>query len=202
LKGNQRYLAKAVYLPDVNFPVNQQPNTDAVTWQFRIAAHDGATIEQGWQRTGKGQYKQREENLWVFETTAPVTIDYCFLARSVYAGNDCDFWVYEMTLEEVAPDYGGTNVPKLGQGSAQPQTPSTAPHAPTMPAPPQQHSPPPQEMVSITNMTGPTGKSLGDVLTADDIDVIAAGLRAMASTGNPTAAIGLNRLAEVLERLK
>ncbi|MDQ7027823.1 MAG: hypothetical protein Q9P44_19955 [Anaerolineae bacterium] len=202
LKANQRYLAKAVFKPDVNFPVGQQERTDAVTWQFRMTASTGKVIEQGWQMTGKGQYKQQEENLYVFHCNADLTVDYSFLARSVYAGNDCDLFVYQLTLEEVSADYGGSGVPTLGSAS----TPSSEKETSTQqPAPIGVREEPQESQESTkgaTGVTGPSGKSLGDVLTAAEIDEIASGLRTLASTSNTTVSIGLNKLADGLERLK
>jgi hypothetical protein len=46
------------------------------------------------------------------------------------------------------------------------------------------------------------GKSLGDVLSAEEIDQIAASLRTLAAINNQSIASGLNKLAEALERLK
>jgi hypothetical protein len=201
LKANQRYLAKAVFKPDVNFPVGQPERTDAVTWQHRITASTGEVLEQGWQVTGQGRYKQQEENLFVFQCNAPLTVDYAFLARSPYAGNDCDLWVYELALEEVAPDYGGDNIPTIGGTIA---TLSTAPAAPEMPLATETESvSQPEELALNRAMAHSTsGKSLGDVLTAADIDEITAALRILANTDNATVSIGLNKLADALERLK
>jgi hypothetical protein len=207
LKGNQRYLAKAAFKPDVNFPVGQPERTDAVMWQHRITASTGESVEQGWQMTGKGQYKQQEENLFVFHTAVPVTVDYAFLARSVYAGNDCDLWVYQLVLEEVAPDYGGANVPVIGQAAA---TISTAPQAPDMPSTENiepmglrmEAAIPAAAVEAAESDASSGGKSLGDVLSAEEIDQIAASLRTLAAINNPSIATGLNKLAEALERLK
>jgi hypothetical protein len=203
LKANQRYLAKAVFKPDVNFPVGQQERTDAVTWQFRMTASTGEVIEQGWQMTGKGQYKQQEENLYVFHSNADLTVDYAFLARSVYAGNDCDLWVYELTLEEVAADYGGGGVPSVGSSTVESTpTPTEETISTQQPASVGVREESQETTGSVTTVTGPSGKSLSDVLTAAEIDEIASGLRTLASTSNATVSIGLNKLAEGLERLK
>jgi hypothetical protein len=209
LKGNQRYLAKAAFKPDVNFPVGQPERTDAVMWQHRITASTGESVEQGWQMTGKGQYKQQEENLFVFHTAAPVTVNYAFLARSVYAGNDCDLWVYQLVLEEVAPDYGGANVPVIGQAAA---TISSAPQAPEMPSTENiepepmglrmEAAIPAAAVEAVESDASSGGKALGDVLSAEEIDQIAASLRTLAAINNQSIATGLNKLAEALERLK
>ena len=200
LKANQRYLAKAVFKPDVNFPVGQPERTDAVTWQHRITASTGEVLEQGWQVTGKGMYKQQEENLFVFHCNAPLTVDYAFLARSPYAGNDCDLWVYELTLEEVAPDYGGS-VPTIGGAIA---SLSTAPVAPEMPSAAETEpvTQPEELSANMAMAKGTSGKSLGDVLTPADIDEITVALRILANTNNVTVSAGLNKLADALERLK
>lgn len=192
LQAGQRYLAKAVFKPDINFIGDV--DLTAITWRFRIVSPLG-TLEQEWQSTGKGQYKMDEENLFVFQSAQTQVIEYQFLARSVFAGNAADFNVYELALEPVMPDYGGAVVPLLGG-----TTPTTAPvntnvsasaPAPTTPVAP-----------AITTATGPSGKSLGSVLTAGEIDTIVLGLRSLATQTNPQAALGLNTLANALEKLK
>jgi len=190
LEANQRYLARAIFKPDINFPGGQKVDLTAVTWRFRMQAGD-KVVEQDWDVTHKGQYKQEETFEFVFETTEALTVEYQFWARSFYAGNDADLDVYQLTLEPVAADVGGENVPKLGTAAA----------ASTAPAPVQttQNSLPDTETVEAP--AAKSGKALGEVLTSSEIDEISASLHALASS-NPTAAKGLNLLADALERLK
>lgn len=207
LQANQRYLAKAVYKPDVNFLLEQGVDLTAVTWRFLITSN-GEDASQGWQATGKGQYKQEEENLYVFQTASAVTIDYGFIGRSVYGGNSCDLVIYELALEPVGPDYGGPDVPVIGTVAAAPAPAETA----STPAPVgvvTEAAAPSTETVAepatptvTADVTGPNGKTLGEVLSNEDIDQIAEGLRALASESGVSAAMGLRKLAEGLERLK
>ena len=112
------------------------------------------------------------------------SIDITFWGRSYYAGNDCDFWVYEVSLETVSKDYGGI-VDVIG-------TPSTITTT---------------EKIAVSDveavLTTPSGKTLGDVVAPDEIDLIAEGLRSLAANAPDTkSAAGLHKLAEVLERLR
>jgi hypothetical protein len=207
LTVGQRYLAKAVFKPDINFPGGQHVDLTAVTWRFSISGA-GGKVEQDWQITGKGRYKEIEENLFVFQAAAPMQVDIAFMGRSVYGGNSADFNVYEIALEPVSADYGGAVVPVLGIPAAVPVNPPASQPTPATVAPAAQPVVHPIGVPStadtiVSTATGPSGKSLGDVLTAAEIDQIAAGLRALAqASGGKTAAAGLNKLAEALERLK
>lgn len=194
LKGGQRYLAKASIKPDVNF-LNTPVDLTAVMWRFWIENTDGNKVYTEWQMTSQGRYKQDEEVLFVFEVASDMTADYYFKARSFYAGNDCDLWIYSLTLEEVPEDYGGAFVPVLELNSE------------VAPPPPgsgietgegESETPP-----ILPPVVGPSGLALGDVLTADDIDVIANGLRAVSQVTNNKAVIeGFEQLAAALEKLK
>jgi hypothetical protein len=189
LQANQRYLAKAVFKPDINFP-SQTIDLTAVTWRFRMVSAD-KVVEQDWDMTHKGQYKQEETFEFVFETSEALAVDYQFWARSVYAGNAADFDVYQLTLEPVAANYGGSSVPIIGSADVTMEAPvAKTTDNPTVETP------------AITEIVSESGKTLGDVLSHAEIDEIAAGLRALAVGVNQTAAAGLNKLAEALERLK
>lgn len=196
LQAKQRYLMKVVFKPDVNF-TDGQGDTSAVTWRFRVVSSSGQVLEQDWQSTSKGQYKQEEENLYVFYSTEAQLVDFYFMARSVYAGNITDFNIYLFALEPVDMNYGGASVPILGAMPA--AIPSTPPPTPIINSPIVTNTATPAVSPSIT---GPSGKSLGTVLSAAEIDTIALGLRELASQVNPITAAGLNALASGIERLK
>lgn len=188
LQANQRYLAKAVYKPDVNFLPDHPVDLGTVTWQFRMMAGD-TVLEEGWKQTGKGEYKHEEESLFVFEATSAVTIDYSFFARSIWASNACDFNVYELSLEAVPADYGGATVPTIGQAqtASQPSTPVVT--TPTTTATP--------------TATSLSDKKLSDVMSVAELEQVVAGLQSLAKTQtDPTITNGINTLATVLQRLK
>jgi hypothetical protein len=202
LEAKQRYLMKAQFKPDINFTDGREDLT-AVTWRFRVVSSTGQTVEEDWKMTNKNRLKQEEESTFVFYSAEAQTVDFYFMARSVYAGNVADFNVYLLSLEPVDINYGGASVPILGSTptAASVASPSTPPPTPiisgpivtnTMAAP---VSPAPSLM-------GTSGKDLGSVLTAGEIDTIVAGLRELARQVNPSAAAGLNTLADGLERLK
>lgn len=193
IQANQRYVMKALIKPDVNFPNNREDIT-AVTWRFRVVSASGQAIEQDWNMTSKGRLKQEEETTFVFESAEEQSVDFYFMGRSVYAGNAADFNVYLLSLEPVDASFGATHVPILGNASATASTPASA-------------SVGTSTTVNIApavspDVMGVSGKSLGSVLTAAEIDTIALGLRELAQQVNPTAAAGLRTLADGLERLK
>lgn len=194
LEAKQRYLARAVFKPDINFPPGQRVDLTAITWRFRMVAGD-KVLEQDWDMTHKGKYKQEEVFEFTFETTEALTVEYQFWARSFYAGNVADFDVYQLSLEPVDASVGGDKVPVLG-------TPKAAP-APVQAPPPESTDAtiPSTSKTGAPASTGGSGKALGDVLDGAEIDEIAASLRALAAS-NPSAAAGLNKLATALERLK
>lgn len=212
LDANTRYRARARLKADVNFQGGQPPDFTAITWRFRVVA-DPQILEQDWTMTTQPQLKQIEEHEWVFQTTTATQVDFFFMGRSFYAGNDCDFWVYELSLEAIPIEAGADPVATLRTPKSQTQpspqrrvitqpvttTPKPQPDAPT-PA-----SPTAPTLANLTELTGEDGKTLADVLSNDEIDQISAGLRALAAQagkGNKTAISGLNTLAEALERLK
>lgn len=183
LQANQRYLAKANFKPDINFP-NQNVDLTAVTWRFRITVGD-KVLEQDWDMTQKPQFKQDEVFQFVFEAKEDLTIEYQFWARSVYAGNAADFNVYQLSLEAIAADYGASIVPSIGTGtSTQVSTPTTE-----------------TETSDVTIASGTSDKSSDDAPTAAEIDEIVASLRSLAQE-NADAVSKLNALADRLESLK
>jgi len=197
LAGKQRYVAKAVFKPDVNFMGDA--DLSAVTWRLRLVAGD-EVVEQEWQVTQKGEYKQEETLLYVFEADAAVTVDFYFMARSVFAGNDCDLNVYELALESVPADYGGDTVPIIGTTTTDISTDDSV------------VNPAPFDLVEANHDSKPNAvgtpigdKNLGAVVSTEEIDTIIWGLRALAlsNESKTTAAVaGLNKLADVLARLK
>lgn len=193
LEANKRYRLKARIKADVNFPNGQAPDLTAITWRFTVNSDKG-NLEPEWAITSKGQTKQVEEFEFVFETAEALTVDITFWGRSYYAGNDCDFWVYEISLEPASKDYGASEVPVLGTtaiSEAPPIPPITEIRDDNVLLP------------DVETIQGESGKTLADVLSDKEIDTIAEGLRALADTANNTkATIGLYKLAEALQRLK
>lgn len=197
LRKGQRYLCKAVFVPDVNFPAGVQPDLTGIQWQFFLESGTDK-LPGGWRSTGKGQYKQQEETLFVIEAANDVTINFYFKIKSDWDGNVCDFNLFSLTLEEVAADYGGASVPKIGTSGAATVTAQSATVA-TLPQTPGPSSDIPQGRAQVLS----TGSSLEDVITNEDIAVITAGLRAMNQvTPNAAVIAAFNRLADVLERMK
>jgi hypothetical protein len=205
VQANQRYRMKVLFKPDINFTENRIDLT-AITWRFRVVTSSGQVIEQDWNMTKKPQFKLEEEHEFVFLSTQAQTIDLYFMVRSVYAGNVADFNIYEMFLEPVDANYIDKSLPVTGTGSTTTST-STATSSSTPPPTPIINSPIVSNVGATANpvsssTTGPSGKDLGSVLSAAEIDTIVKGLRELATVVNPTAAAGLNTLAIGLERLK
>lgn len=150
LQANTRYFAKATIKADVNFPHGTNPDFTAITWRFRVEG-SGVTLEQDWAMTSKSELKQVEEHHWVFQTTAATSADLYFMARSVYAGNSCDFWVYNLSLEAVSPNTGGATVPILQTGNA-----ATTPVINTQPTPTIDARPTTTTVVNTQPKTMPT----------------------------------------------
>jgi hypothetical protein len=192
-----RYLARAVFRPDIAFP-DANVYLDAVTWRF-VMESGGTRAEQDWQMTQKGEFKHQEELHFVFQVNAPLTLDYFFMARSVYAGNSCDLDIYELTLTPVAADYGGVNVPTLGTTAPVPSQPTGSMGGGGSMG----GSGSMGGMGKLTpQSTALSGQSLEQVLTVEDIQVFVAGLRAMQQiTNNSTVLTGMERLAQALEKL-
>lgn len=200
LKAGQRYLAKAVFFPDVNFPAGAATDLTAISWRFwmqRVGSDEKAF--QDWQITDKGQFKVDHECLFVFQCNEDLQVDYYFKARSPWAGNVCDLNIYSLTLEPVAADYGGPDVPQLGTAGAT-----------TTPSPTEETTTPQPVETTATastavaaNVGGADKLDLSDVLSSNDIDVIAAGLKRMETlTNDKVITEAFNRLAEALEKLR
>lgn len=181
LTGGQRYLAKANFFPDVNFNPGTAPDTSTVQWRFWIEG-GGEHVELPWQGTNKGSYKNDEEVLFVFDAKADVTVDFFFKCRSIWASNTAEIWIKNLSLEPVAADYGGGDVPSIGSAATSP--PATSPPA-------------------ASSSPVAAGKGLGDVLSADEIATVVKGLRSMSQvTPNADVVTAFNKLADALERLK
>src|SRR5690606_26230318 len=100
LSAGQRYRLKARFKADVNFPGGQAPDLSAITWRFTVETSAGK-LEQNWAMTTKGRTKQVEELEYIFEAEEDLVATIIFWGRSFYAGNDCDFWIYEVTMEPI-----------------------------------------------------------------------------------------------------
>lgn len=193
LEANCRYRLKATIKADVNFPGGQSPDLTAITWRFTVGSNKGK-IEPEWAITSKGRTKQVEAYEFVFETAEALIVDITFWGRSFYAGNDCDLWLYEVTLEPVDKSYGASQVPTLG---------NAAPDAPPVKNIPEKTDDDSILLPDVDKVVGTSGKGLGDVLNDKEIDTISDGLRALADSANDTkATIGLHKLAEAFQRLK
>lgn len=181
-----RYRLKARFKADVNFAGGQAPDLTAITWRFTVESSAGK-LEPNWAMTGTGKTKQTEDYVYIFEIEEDLAIDATFWGRSFYAGNDCDFWVYEVSLEEIDKD--NALVDTLGTASPVNTTEQIAI---------------PESIDATLDSVGEGSRSLGNAsLTVNEIDQIAGALRklAVASSDDSTSS-GLNKLAEVLERLK
>ncbi len=187
LQAGQRYQLKARIKADVNFPGGQNPDRTAITWRFTVESDKGA-LQPDWAITSHQQTKQIEDFTYIFDVEEDMTAAITFWGRSFYAGNDCDFWMYEVTLEPVAKN--NAIVDKIGSVNATPPAIDPTPIIEPDPTPPEN----PQAM----------DKSLGDVtLSVAEVDLIADALRTLAKgAADANTSAGLNKLAEVLERLK
>lgn len=183
LQAGQRYRVRAKFKPDVNFPGGHPVDLTAITWRFTIASSE-TTLAQDWEVTRKGQYKQIEEYEFVFEAASSLNIDVTFWARSFYAGNDCDFWVYGIVLEPVAANYGEATVPTIGTAETPP--------------------PPPPEKQLETDNKDVTKQALNSVMvSAQEVEQITTALHAMsANTTDEAIKVGLETLAKVFDRAK
>ena len=209
--GGQRYLLKAVFRPDVNFSGGHEPDLEAIQWRFWVDSGRGAA-ETGWYKTSKWQYKQIEEQTFVVEPQQDMMLDVYFMARSNWANNACDFNIFSITMEKVPVDFGSPTYiksgnpisgPPLSPPPAAPEPEPAPPVAPPLPVfnPPQQPAPP------VPAPTGPTADSpvgILEIMSDDDLAVIAQGFREAASTTmfGDTIAAGFSRWADVLERYR
>ena len=180
-----RYRLKARIKADVNFPGGQAPDLTAITWRFTVESSIGK-LEPNWVMTSAGATKQTEDFFYVFELEEDLAVDVTFWGRSFYAGNDCDFWVYEVVLEPV--DKNGAIVDTLGTASPVNTTEQIAVSV----------------IDSALDEIGEGNRSLGNVsLTVNEIDLISGALRSLAVRQNDASvSAGLHKLAEVLDRLK
>ncbi|MEL6306720.1 MAG: hypothetical protein AAFQ52_01190 [Chloroflexota bacterium] len=191
LSAGQRYRAHVRFKPDVNFPGGQREDLTAITWRF-VVVSDAGTLEQNWAMTGKDRFKHIETFDFVFDVAQATTASLTFWARSFYAGNKCDLFIYEISLEAIANN--GIPAPVLGTPSNTEPDPADDPTILATEKIPRSE---------LESLTGPSGKSLGDVLTVSEIDTIANGLRKMAvNAPDSDATLGLNTLADAIERLK
>lgn len=189
LRAGQRYLAKANFQPDVNFNPGQQPDLTSVQWRFWVEG-EGEKVWSEWQTTQKGQYKQQEEHLFVIEPRRDITVDLYFKARSIWAGNVCDFNIYSITLEEVPADFGEATY--IGSPTTTPVGVANFSPASSTPTPAPTSTPSPAAPVS----------GVFEVMTDDDLTVMIAGFRAASNLEQFGKDIsdGFGRFADVLER--
>lgn len=210
LRAGQRYLAKALFFADVNFPSGSQVDLSAIMWRFWVEQSGGGEkVFLDWQMTNKGSFKQDEELLFVFQCNADMLVDFYFKGRSYYPGNTCNLNVRSLTLEAVAADYGGSNVPMLGSSAAAVSSapaPTTAAASMTTPAATTASAPAESSSASVAGLGigGSAGSiTLADVLTEADVEVIVAGLRRMDQVTQDQVVIeAFIRLADALEKLK
>jgi len=198
LEANTRYQAKVHFFLDMSFS-NNQVDLTAITWRFRVVG-PSAAIEQDWTALsdmGINQPKTDVTHSLVFESKEALTVDLYFVGRSVFAGNVASLLIRSITLEPVGTNVGGTVVPSIGSESAVPSTNTPAKESPAVRTR--------TESSPATNtVTGPSGKTLAQVLSAEDVDTIVIGLRKLAQQRDTTEAItnGLNKLADGIEKLK
>ncbi|MEM9952053.1 MAG: hypothetical protein AAF846_10655 [Chloroflexota bacterium] len=190
LKAGTRYQLKARLKADVNFPGGQAPDLTAITWRFTVESDD-EILHQDWAMTTHQQAKQTEDFYYIFDAEEGMTVSITFWARSFYAGNDCDFWLYDISLIPV--EKTNAIVDKLGTPSIVTTTEEIA--ADVI-----------ETALNKVETTIPVvnERSLNDVkLTIEEIDMIAGALRSLGvSSSDSNVSNGLNKLAEVLERLK
>lgn len=111
MRKGQRYVCKAIFLADVN------PADKGVDWRFTLS-RDGQEV--GGSPWSTGPKKRELDHLFVVEARADITVDLTFWARSQWADNATDFYVYAITMEKVAPDYAGNQVQYVGFESEDP----------------------------------------------------------------------------------
>lgn len=185
LQAGQRYQLNARIKADVNFPGGQNADLTAITWRFTVESDKGA-LHPDWAITSKGQTKQEETFTYIFDVEEDMDASITFWGRSFYAGNDCDFWVYEITLEPI--DKNNAIVDKIG-------TKNTSATPPIIESDP---------IIEPVDEPAASNKSLGDITLSDsEIDLVAGALRSLArTTSDDSTNAGLNKLAEIFERLK
>lgn len=102
LKAGQRYLAKAVLTPDITVTIGGAEVPSTVEWRFVIDT-DTHTVSSVWNHSAWGT---RSETLFVFEVSQDCVATFHFEARSQWEDNTCNLNIHELSLEEVAADYG------------------------------------------------------------------------------------------------
>lgn len=112
MRKGQRYVCKAVFLADVN-PADKQ-----VEWRFTLSREGQVIGGSGW---SSGPKKRELNHLFVVEARADITVDLTFWARSVWADNATDVFVYAITMEKVSQDYAGDQVQYVGFENPQPE---------------------------------------------------------------------------------
>lgn len=193
LRKGQRYLAKAIF--HVNMALVDNTNTvdlqQTINWEF-IFNDRGHQVNSHKMGAAK-PFGQEETALFVVEPVADITIDFGLIFGTKYGSTAGEVHIKRIELLEVPADYGQPTM--IGNPDAAPvPPPQPEPPATTKPSP----APAPARVAEKIS-----AKSLVEALQGDDAAVIAAGLRAAASSGqlDTTAAAGLNRLADVFERL-
>lgn len=203
LRKGQRYLAKAVFVVNMAFHQGGYPPDWKAHIEWRFLFNDrGYQVESAWSGPSQPQYGVQEEALFVVEPVADIVIDFGLIFRSGrYPSTSGEILVRSIELLEVPSDYGAPT--HIGNPQAAANSAPTAVSAPKVVTEEQltQDSTP---TVEVEALVSGRGVDLSDVMTDEDINVIAAGFRAAVKTGqfpDPVAA-GFLRFAVVLEKLK
>lgn len=109
VKAGQRYTLVAELQAD--FAVDP-PRAAAIEW--RCVVEGSLPAAPDW--SSYATYEQRGRRVsvqTVFVPQADGIVDLVFWARSLYADNSCDLYLYDIRCEEVAPDYGNNTVIKM-----------------------------------------------------------------------------------------
>lgn len=198
LKKGQRYLAKATFHVNMGLvdPTNPPDWQQHIEWMF-IFNDRGHQVESHKMKAGK-PFGQEEVALFVVEARDNITIDFGIIFNSLWPSTAGEIHIKRIELLEVPSDYGQPVM--VGN-------PDAAPVAASQPPAPQPEvaaaSPEPAKPEPAPVAAKVSAKSLIEALQGDDAAVIAAGLRSIASSGqfDASATAGLNRLADVFERL-
>ncbi len=205
LRQGQRYRAKATFLPAVTFAPGHSPAagfTD-VQWQFSVDTGQ-ERVFSGWTSTTRGGYNQREEHSLVIEAASDLSVDVYFKVRCERPAAQCEFHVHRVSLEEVGSGVGAQHI--IGRRVAAAVAAASRPQA---------SIPPPAAVLNVTPLVplralpgvlagaSTARKTLVEVITKDDIEIISAGLREAARyTAHEKISAAFSRLADVLERMK
>lgn len=189
LRRGQRYLAKAVFFVNMGLvdPSNPPDWQQHIGWKF-IFNERGHQVDSTTMKASV-PFGQEQTALFVVEPIADISIDFGLLFQSDYASTAGEIHIKRIELLEVPADYGTPVMVGNPDMGATPQP------TPPDPAKPTTEKPAPAAKISADSLVA--------ALQGDDADVIAAGLRAAADSGqfDSTAAAGFNRLADVFERL-